>query len=169
VDLDEDRKLVAKTTKPPGFGLIPALLKLPVAVRPGESPRFRHAIEFIPATPIEYLVRWQMNNEVFGDDVRLESVIQWQDGRVSFGISQPQYQGEPADPRDIEEYFTNNGWAALNDPSGHRVFYHYGFQVMAIDAESRNCYLTVGGLQPFDVILFKPNEEMECYLNVFPE
>jgi hypothetical protein len=44
-------------------------------------------------------------NEVFGDDARLASVIEWPDGNLSFGITQPQYHGAPAEQRDIEFYF----------------------------------------------------------------
>ncbi len=109
-----------------------------------------------------------MNNEVFGDDVKLVSVIQWKDGLVSFGITQPQYQGAPAAPRDIEKFFREAGWTLLNDPSNHKVFFNCALQVMAIDAESRNCYLTDDGLQPFDVILCEPSEEMERFLKIYP-
>jgi hypothetical protein len=102
-------KLVGKTTKPPHFGLIPAIIKLPLAVRPGTAAESREAIEFIGATPMEYLDRWRLNNEVFGDDVMLASVIQWKDGLISFGITQPQYQGAPAETRDIERFFGESG------------------------------------------------------------
>ena len=39
---------------------------------------------------------------------------------------------------------------------------------MAIDAERRNCYLTGGELQPFDVILCRPDEEMAEFLGIWP-
>jgi hypothetical protein len=40
---------------------------------------------------------------------------------------------------------------------------------MAIDAELRNCYVTDGGLQPFDVILCVPDENLERFLKIYPE
>lgn len=40
---------------------------------------------------------------------------------------------------------------------------------MAIDAERRNCYVTDGELQPFDVILCRPDEEMEKFLQIYPQ
>lgn len=168
VDFDDDLKLVGKTTKPPSFGLRPEIIERPLAVRPGASVEYRKAIEFVVATPLEYLVRWQMNNELFGDDVKLVSVIQWKDCLVSFGITQPQYQGTPAETRDIERFFKEAGWVLLSEPSSHTVFYNYAFQVMAIDAESRNCYLTDDGLQPFDVILCEPDDEIERFLRIYP-
>lgn len=89
VELDVHAGLVGKTTMPPAFGLIPELRRHSLAVlRPdADMPRTRDAIEFVPATPLEYLSRWLASNEVFGDDVRLASVIQWADGMVSFGIT----------------------------------------------------------------------------------
>jgi hypothetical protein len=98
VELDARAGLVAKTTIPPGFGLVPELHRHSLAVlRPDtDAPRQGDAIEFVPATPLEYLARWLACNDVFGDDVRLVSVIRWTDGMVSCGITQPQYHGVPA-------------------------------------------------------------------------
>jgi hypothetical protein len=56
----------------------------------------------------------------------------------------------------------------LKDPSGHVIFFNHAFGVMAIDAERRNCYLTDGELQPFDVILCRPDEEMAEFLRIYP-
>ncbi|QJE96467.1 hypothetical protein [Luteolibacter luteus] len=171
VDFSPEEKRYHKITNPPGFGLVPALLAIPAADLRGEPGpvRTRSSIEFIHGIPLEYLERWRASNEVFGDDVRLVSVIQWPDGKVSFGITQPQYHGTPADPRDIEEAFLLSGWTRLKDPSGHTIFFNYAFGVMAIDAERRNCYLTDGQLQPFDVILCRPDEEMSAFLRVFAD
>ncbi|WP_200267722.1 hypothetical protein [Luteolibacter pohnpeiensis] len=129
---------------------------------------FREAIEFVLATPLEYFTRWMASNDLFGDDVRLASVIEWGDGQVSIGITQPWYPGVPADLRDIEQYFIHEGWQLLHDPSGHTVFFNYAFGVMAIDAVSRNCYLADYGLQPFDVILREPDENLERFLRIYP-
>lgn len=162
VDLSISSGRVGKTTILPAFGLVPAVISLPVVnlrAAPGETTT-RDVIEFLHATPLEYLARWIANNDVFGDDVKLASVIAWPDARVSFGITQPQYHGQPAEPRDIEKHFMDAGWVRLRDPSGHVIFFNYAFNVMAIDAERRNCYLHEGRLLPFDVILHEPDEAM---------
>jgi len=91
------------------------------------------------------------------------------DGLLSLCITQPQYHGEPAEYRDIEHLFLRAGWTRLKDLSGHAIFFNYAFGVMAIDAERRNCYITAGQLQPFDVILCRPDEEMEAFLWIYPE
>ena len=171
VELDEHAALVGKTTVPPAFGLIPEVIRLPLVIlRPEtDQPLFREAIELVRATPLEYLARWIACNDVFGDDVRLVAVVRWKDGLVSFGITQPQYHGCPAEPREIEEFFRCAEWIRLNDPSGHTIFFNHVFGVMAIDAERRNCYLNDGGLQPFDVILCEPDEALEQYLEIYPK
>lgn len=170
VEQEEHTGIVGKTTIPPAFGLIPELVRLPLAVLQPDSskPRFREAIEFVHATPLEYLTRWRACNEVFGDDVRLVRVIRWRDGLVSFGITQPQYHGIPADPREIDDFFRRAGWMPIHDPSGHTVFFHHVFGVLAIDAATRNCYVNQGGLQPFDVILLEPGEDLERFLEIYP-
>ena len=103
-------------------------------------PAFRTAIEFLPATPLEYLERWIAANDVFGDNVTLAAVLEWEDGLTSFMIAQPQYHGQPAPEREIESFFEASGWKWLPDASGHRLYFNYAFQVLAINALPRNCY-----------------------------
>ena len=169
VELDAPNRRAIKITIPPAFGLVPRLKELPVVDLRSEQAATRTVIEFFPATPLEYLERWQAANDVFGDDVRLASVIEWPDGAVSLCITQPQYHGEPAEPREIESFFLKNGWTRLKDPSGHVVFFHHAFGVLAIDAERRNCYLTGDRLQPFDVILCRPDAAMGDFLKIRPQ
>lgn len=88
VELSIASQLVGKTTIPPAFGLVPQVISLPrvdLRAEPGVV-LTREVIEFLNATPLEYLARWLANNEVFGDDVRLASVIAWPDGRISFDV-----------------------------------------------------------------------------------
>lgn len=169
VELDTQTGLVGKTTIPPAFGLMPKVRAHQTTMLRDEVTQVRESIEFVSATPLEYLTRWIASNDVFGDDVHLVAVIRWKDQMVSFGITQPQYHGVPAESRDIESFFHAAGWTRINDPSGHVVFFNYAFGLIAIDAEKRNCYVNRGGLQPFDVILCKPNECMSRYLHLYPE
>ena len=41
--------------------------------------------------------------------------------------------------------------------------------LLAIDALPRNCYIREGALQPFDVILCRPDAEMERHLALYPD
>ena len=46
--------------------------------------------------------------------------------------------------------------------SGHILYFNYAYQVLAIDAMPRTCYLhPEGSLLPFDVILCRPDEALE--------
>jgi len=169
VDFEETRSRVVKVTIPPGFGLVPCVTAPPRAnIR--NSPRipsFREQIEFIPATPLEYLDRWLLANEVFQDDVRLASVITWSDGSASISISQPQYHGVPATEREIETHFTQAGWTRCPLERGGTAFYNYAHAVLAIDVLPRNCYVNDGGILPFDVILQRPGPELERFLKLY--
>jgi len=170
VEFSDAHARVVKITIPPHFGLIPQVVTHPVVnLRDDpETPFQRTEIEFLPATPLEYLERWIAANDVFEDDVTLASVIQWSDGLVSFAIAQPQYHGEPAEPREIDRFFGASGWKQLPVTSGHTLYFNYAFQVLAIDALPRNCYLHDDTLLPFDVILCRPDEVLEKFLKLYP-
>ena len=129
----------------------------------------RQAIEPIEGTPLEYLERWLANNEVFSDQVYFESVLEWPSGEISFVISQPVYHGEPALLSEIENHFLEAGWQRIKRHSGHQFFFNLAYGVLAMDTESRNCYLTKDGLQPFDVILTYPTSEIEQLLGLYPD
>lgn len=170
VESDEMGVQMVKITIPPAFGLIPKVVSYPtinLRADPDLSAT-RQTIEFLHATPLEYLERWIAANEVFDDDVKLTSVVEWACGLVSFAISQPQYHGKPATPREIEAFFEASGWERIINPSDHTLFYNYAFQVLAIDALPRNCYLHKETLLPFDVILCHPDQELEKYLKIYP-
>lgn len=171
VEFDFRAKVVGKTTIPPGFGLTPFLNRVEtISADPTAPKAYRASIEFRPATLDEYLARWAACNEIFGDNVRIASVIRWKDGQVSLCIIQPQYPGERADDREIRTYLVESGWTHLPDPSGHNILFHHTYQVLAIDAVGRNCFLDpVHGIQPFDVILCAPDGEMEKFLGIYPQ
>ncbi|RYD36360.1 MAG: hypothetical protein EOP86_06170 [Verrucomicrobiaceae bacterium] len=170
VDFDDTRRLVIKITRPPGFGLIPYVRSSPIIDlrNPGAAPVMRETVEFTVATPLEYLERWLDANELFSDNVRLVSVIQWGNGQVSFSITQPQYHGVPAHPQAITDFFLRAGWTSIPNQGGHSIFYNYNWQVLAIDVEPRNCYFNQGYLLPFDPILHRPGEALKDHLGLYP-
>lgn len=170
VEFDESSGDVVKLTIPPGFGLTPELVSHPVvtAAEGTSDAAVRHAIEFRKGSPLEYLERWLCSNEVFEDDVRLASVVSWADGSVSFSIRQPQYDGEVTSQVEIEDFFVAAGWIKLDREKEHAIYFNYAFQVMAIDALPRNCYKREGRILPFDVILCRPSEAIESYLEIYP-
>lgn len=172
VELSVSRGRVGKMTIPGAFGLMPLIVEHPVVnLRNDPSlPATRRAIEFGPATPLEYLSRWVDANDLFNDDVSLTSLVEWDDGQLSFGITQPQYDGAEAPLREIEEFFVASGWSHIVDPSGpdaHLLFFNYAWEVLAIDALPRNCFIHDEALLPFDVILCRPDAAMEEFLSLY--
>ena len=170
VEFDSMTSRVIKITIPKGFGLTPKLLQVKQAHADlrSEIKATRPSIEFVPGTPLEYLSRWQVCNKLFNDDVRLSDVILWPDKRVSFSISQPSYAGNIPNNRDIEAYFTEAGWTRVTNELHHTIFYNYAFQILALDIEPRNCYISDGGdLLPFDVILSEPDDELSDFLRLY--
>lgn len=129
--------LVHKTTIPGKFGLMPQAVRHPV-INPGRAAGpvgFRMTLETRPATPLEYLERWLEANAVFSDAVKLVSAVEWSDARLSFSITQPQYNGEPAAEHDIVTYFERGGWKWIADPThgGHLLFFHYAWGLLAYE------------------------------------
>jgi len=169
VELDEFSHRIKKFTLPSGFGLTPKLLHHVQAhadLRP-ELQSTKPSIEFVPATPLEYLTRWQACNDLFHDDVKLTTVILWSDQRVSFGITQPQYAGNIPSNTRIEEYFSQTMWTRVSNELGHTVFYNYAYDILALDIEPRNCYLSENDdLLPFDIILSTPDDELREFLKI---
>jgi len=170
VDLSLARPRLGKITIPPAFGCVPVVVSHQVVNLRDDPdlPAFRQVVEFVAATPLEYLDRWVLANEVFQDDVELESVIEWPEGELSFGISQPQYDGELPTDEAIAQYFENAMWTRISDPSGHSIYFNYAFNALAIDVHPRNCYLQGTSLLPFDVILCHPDEGLSSFLNLWP-
>lgn len=171
VDFASHHDRVVKITKPPAFGFTPYLNSRPVVNLRGapEIPSARKSLEIYAATPLEYLERWIAANEILGDRVELASVIAWSDGQVSFTITQPQYHGEAASPRQIEEYSTDSGWELLHRITDHTVYYNFAYDVLAIDAMPRNCYIHDDALLPFDVILCHPGDVLGKFLQLHPD
>jgi len=170
VELDGLSGRMKKFTIPSGFGLTPKLLHHEVANASlyQEHATTKPSIEFVEATPLEYLTRWHACNELFHDDVQLTTIILWPNGDTSFGITQPQYGGNIPDITCIEEYFTQAGWTRVKNALHHTVFYNYAFQLLALDIEPRNCYISDdGNLLPFDVILSEPDDELSDFLKLY--
>ncbi len=61
------------------------------------------------ASPIAYLERWHLHNELFGDRVRFLGALE-ADGRLRLIIQQQAIEGEPATLEQINDFFTGNGW-----------------------------------------------------------
>lgn len=88
-----DGELVLKATWPDFFGLL-------VVHRPHEEHK---------ASPIAYLERWHLHNEVFGDQVVFLGALE-SDLGLRLLIQQPAIAGTPATDEQIRCFFTDSGW-----------------------------------------------------------
>jgi hypothetical protein len=61
------------------------------------------------ASPIAYLERWQLHNELFGDSVEFLGVLEDHE-KLRMIIQQKAIQGEPASLLQINDFFTQSGW-----------------------------------------------------------
>lgn len=72
--------------------------------------RVVHAPDDSPdSSPIEYLERWHLHNELFGDSI--EFIGAWESPRgMRLLITQPAIAGQPATVDQIRQFFENSGW-----------------------------------------------------------
>jgi hypothetical protein len=61
------------------------------------------------ASPIAYLERWHLHNELFGDGVRFLGALE-EGGKLRLIIQQQAIEGAPATLSQINDFFTSNGW-----------------------------------------------------------
>jgi hypothetical protein len=118
-----------------------------------------------PATPREYLHRWALQNELFGDEVRLEGgmlslgpsmILGMPPDGLSLVISQPWLDAEDSrnpHPREIEiaEHLQIRGFAPL-----FRSLYgwrHLDEGMIILDAKPDNFIKTNSGILPIDLLI----------------
>ncbi|MBL9152823.1 MAG: hypothetical protein JNK37_10070 [Verrucomicrobiales bacterium] len=87
------QEAVLKATWPDFFGLL-------VIHRPDEEAK---------ASPIDYLQRWSIHNDLFGDDIAFVGALQTESG-LRLLIRQTAIAGVPATEAQIAEFFTSTGW-----------------------------------------------------------
>jgi hypothetical protein len=103
-------------------------------------------------TPLEYLQRWRLFNEIFdGADVRFEGVVMHPNGALSLKISQPIIEGLHPGIDQIQDTLKKAGWknTALNtwEKSTSRG------ELLMTDAKPENFKVADGVVVPVDVIV----------------
>ena len=102
------------------------------------------------ASPIAYLERWHLHNELFGDRVRFVGVLE-EDGRLRLVIQQRAIEGEPATLEQINDFFTGNGWQRFM-ANGEVAYFDPKRQVAISDTHRGNIILMDDGLlAPIDL------------------
>ncbi len=125
---------VLKATWPGFFGLL-------VIHRPHEEHK---------ASPIAYLERWHLHNELFGDQVTFLGTLQTHAG-LRLLIRQPAIAGTPASDEQIQRFFTDSGWKRFVI-EGNTAFFDPQRQVVISDTHRGNIILMDDGLlAPIDL------------------
>ena len=123
-----------KLTWPDFFGLL-------VLHRPDEEEQ---------ASPIDYLERWHLHNELFGDHVRLISVLEVGQ-KMRMVIEQQAIRGTPATLEQIAEFFTRHGWKRFI-VNGEMAFFDPENNAVISDTHRGNIILMDDGLlAPIDL------------------
>lgn len=149
----EDDRRVVKKTWPGTFGMIPEWF--PDGWRPGS------------ASPLDYLQRFILHNQLFQDDVQLEGVIlsdkpstliEAVEGGCSLVISQRWLvAADPENPHpsleDIAAYMNERDFTGL--PDSFFGWYRAADKVLVLDAKADNFVKTPDGILPFDIVLVR--------------
>jgi hypothetical protein len=123
-----------KATWPSFFGML-------VIHRNNEEPK---------ASPIDYLERWQLHNELFGDSVEFLGIIR-SNGAMRLMIKQPAIIGTPASMEQIDTFFRSHGWQPFK-VSNNQAYFDPQRNVVISDTHRGNIILMDDGLlAPIDL------------------
>ncbi|MBU6326546.1 MAG: hypothetical protein KGQ89_02865 [Verrucomicrobia bacterium] len=129
-----DANAFLKATWPDFFGLL-------VIHRPHEEQK---------ASPIAYLERWSLHNDLFGDDVRFLGALATDSG-LRLLIQQPAISGTPATDEEIQHFFTTSGWLSFII-EGNVAYFDPDRRVVISDTHRGNIILMDDGLlAPIDL------------------
>jgi hypothetical protein len=102
------------------------------------------------ASPIAYLERWHLHNELFGDRVRFVGVLE-ESGQMRLVIEQQAIVGIPATLEQINDFFVSNGWKRFT-AGGEVTYFDPAREVAISDTHRGNLILMEGGLlAPIDL------------------
>jgi Serine/Threonine/Tyrosine Kinase found in polyvalent proteins len=120
------------------------------------------------ATPLEYLDRLLLHNEVFGDEIELLGII---DKRQAMHVvtSQPTITGLAAPIEEIAAFMSRLGFRALPDLKLGRLgavsFLRDSDRVAAFDCHPANFLQRDGDVFPIDVILVRAEDDLLAALS----
>lgn len=102
------------------------------------------------ASPIAYLERWHLHNELFGDRVRFVGVME-ENQQIRLVIEQQAVVGIPATLEQINDFFTGNGWKRFT-ANGEVAYFDSERNVVISDTHRGNLILMDDGLlAPIDL------------------
>ena len=115
-------------------------------------------LQCVPATPLQYLVRMQLANEVFGDDVRFGGVFTGPGpGTCRIRTTQRLIAGERPEPNHIATWLSARGFSEQSNlriaAYDAKSFHHAEADLWLFDVRPMNFVERDGSLYPIDVII----------------
>jgi len=136
-----------KVTRNGIFGLSPGIeLAL---VSSGEDAR---RFQLWEATPLEYLERLDLHNQLVPGLNTLEGVFVQADGDMAIVTSQPRFEIVPVSEAEIDAWFAAQGFEKIT----HSGYYREEDNLGVFDAHNKNVVRAGDLLVPFDVIPCRP-------------
>ncbi|MCW5558297.1 MAG: hypothetical protein KIT22_10760 [Verrucomicrobiae bacterium] len=136
-----------KVTRDGVFGLAPGI-ELALVSSSEDARRF-HLWE---ATPLEYLERLDLHNQLVPDLNHLEGILSQPDGDLAIVTSQPRFDIVPVTQLEIDAWFATQGFQQVT----HSGYYRAEDNLGVFDAHDKNVIRAGDTLVPFDVIPCRP-------------
>lgn len=120
------------------------------------------------ATPIEYLERIVLFNELFGDDIRVTGVLA--DPTPAIVTTQPVIRGRDARPDEIESFMAGLDFEPIEEVVvGRRdsaSFFRPSDGIAAFDAHGENVIAGADGVAPIDLFVVRAGEDLRSFLSM---
>lgn len=137
-----------------------------VAVKATHTNRFGHSAfgEGVAAAPLEYLERLTLQNELFGDDLRVEGVAH-DEGQIELVTTQPWIIAGSERPLptqgEIDAYFFALGFRHVELTADVPLYFHSDLGMLVADAHDRNILRNESGvLIPIDLVIGRPGPDL---------
>ncbi|MGE9267645.1 MAG: hypothetical protein ACQKBY_06075 [Verrucomicrobiales bacterium] len=105
------------------------------------------------ATPLEYLRRIELQNEVFGDDAGLIALGENEKGRLRLVTSQTFIHGDHPSLDEVSEFMRGHGFAPISPKKSNKRWWREFDGVMVIDAKPENFIKNERGITPIDLVI----------------
>ncbi len=111
------------------------VLKVTLPGMHGNTLRFRGGtVGLGPATPLEYLDRWALSNELFEDEASVLGLVQNKAG-VRLAVAQPLVVGQRPEREEISGFMNKLGFARVRDTN---LFFDFNRDLLVGDAHPGN-------------------------------
>lgn len=118
------------------------------------------------ATPLEYLERMALFNDVFADDIRVVGVLA--EPEPAIVTTQPVIRGRDATVEEITTFMAGLGFAEVRGVvAGRRdsvSYFRASDGVAAFDAHGENVIFGGGGVAPIDLFVVRTDEDLAAFL-----